>query len=274
MVLSLPYSGTLHQRIFPVHVVQDIGMDEGMIQRRVEDGLLVGRAAFHLHAAQVLLPGSIGLPPHALEGEALLLRIQVPAGIVDAHERDAHLHQHFLSGLEAVVVEPIADIVSAEFPGVVLINLVLAGIGIPGGFGGHGTLFFPITDGIRGLAYPQHEVQREHGVAVVAEGAHELESLDFRIAHLFNCGAALVGEALSQVQEDIALSTGEGIALYGTAGGGGGFGLDAAQQLYAVITGMRHLVLVFTAIDMVVHLQRPGGGHGEEGAQLRAAHAG
>ena len=249
-------------------------MQEGVIERRVEDGTLVRGAAFDLYAAQVLLPGSIGLLADTAKVKALLLGFQVLAGIGDAHKGNTHLHLYLLSGLQALVVEPVADIVSTEFFGVVGINLILVGIGIPGRLGRHRALFFPVAGRCGSLAHPQHKVQREHGVAVVAEGAHQLEAFNLRSGNLPHRGATLVGEAFPQVEEDVTLAAGERVALQGGTGGGGSFGLDAIQKLYAIVAGMGYLVAVFATIYMIVYLQRPGGGHSKQRPQFRTAHAG
>ena len=225
--LHTAHSAVFHQRILSVHVIQHVGMQEGVIEGRVEDGALVRGAAFNLYAAQVLLPGSIGLLADTAKVKALLLGLQVLAGIGDAHKGNTHLHLYLLSGLQALIVEPVADIVSTEFFGVVGVNLILAGIGIPGRLGRHRALLFPVAGRCGSLAHPQHKVQREHGVPVVAEGAHQLEAFDLRSGNLPHRGAALVGEAFPQVEEDVALAAGERVALQGGTGGGGGFGLDA-----------------------------------------------
>ena len=267
-------AAALHQGIAAVHVVEYVGMQEGVVQGGVEDGALVVGAAFDGYTAQVVVPVFIGLLADLVKGEALLLGFQVLPGAFDAYEGYAHLHLDLLSGLQVLVVEPVANVVSAELAAVVGVDLILAGIGVPGGFGRHRALLFPVTGAGGGLAHAHHEVHREHGVPVVAEGAHQLEAFDLRGRNLPYRSAALVGEAFAQVQEDVTLTAGEGVALQGGAEGGGGFGLDAVQKFNAIVTGMSHLIAVLATIYMIVYLQRPGGGHGEKRSQFRAAHTG
>ena len=273
--LHATHTGTrLHKRIFSIYIVQDAGVDEGVVQGRIEDGFLVVGATFHFDAAQVLLPGLFGRFPHIGEVEALLFGVQILAGVLYAHKGNANLNQQFFAGGQIVVVEPAANVVAAHLTRVLLVNLVLAGIGIPGGLGGHRTLFLPVTGSIRGLAHPQNKIKGEHGIAVIAESAHKLATLQFRGRYPPHRGTALVGEAFAQVQQDVAFSAREGVALQGRARGGGNFGKNAVEQLYGIVSGMRYFVLVLTAVDMIIHLQRTRSGHGKQAPQLRTAHAG
>ena len=245
-----------------------------MIKGGVENGQPVGGAAFYPDSAEVFLPGGFRRGAYAVEAEPLLLGIQVLAGIGRTHKRHAHLYQDFFPGREAVVVEPEADIVSAQFPGIGLVQLVVAFIGVPCGFCAHRPLLFPVAAAGRKLAHPEHEIDGKHRLVVVAEPAHELGALDFRLGDFPEGGSALVGQAFAQVQEDVPFAAGERVSLQGGPGGGGHLGPDAVEELDAIIAGMRLFLREFTAVEVVVGLDGTGSGHGQERPQLRAAHAG
>ena len=246
-----------------------------MVKRRIEDGLFVIRAAFYPDTAQMLRPKCVGPGTDLVEAEARgLLGIQVLPRIFNAYEGNAQLEENLLSLCQGIVVEPAADVVTAEFPRIVFINLVLPGIGIPGSLGRHGPLLFPVAGGRRNLTHPQHKVDGENGLPVVAEGSHELGAFHLSGRYPPHGGAALVGEALPQIEEDVALPAGERVALDGGARGSAYLGPDAAEKFQRVVARMRHLILVFSSVHVIVYLERARGGHGEKGPQLRAAHAG
>ncbi len=203
----------LHQRIFAVHVLQDVRMDERMVEGGVEDGLLLFGAAGNADAPQLLLPGLFRRIADGREVKAGLLRIQILPRIVDAHEGNAHLDQDLFSLGEVLVAEPVADIVPGKLPGIGLVQFVPAGIAVPGRLGRHRPLLLPVAAPFRGLAHAKDEVHREHGVPVVAERAHEFGSLDLRVGNPPEGRAGFVGQAFAQVHQDVAGTAGEGIAF-------------------------------------------------------------
>ena len=149
-------------------------MDQAMVERRIEYPALLRGAAFDPDPAEVggpLRPGG-GMDPG--EVEAFLLRIEVLAGILDADEGYARLELHLLARFEPVEMEPVADVVTGELAGVGGVELVLAGIGVPGGLCRHRALFLPIAGAVRNATDADDEIDREHGLAVVAKGSHEL----------------------------------------------------------------------------------------------------
>ncbi len=264
----------LHQRILSVHVFQDVGMDERMVEGGVEDGFLLLGAAGDPDAPQLLLPGLFGGGLQAGEIKAGLLRLQVLAGVVDAHEGHAHLNHHLLALGEILVAEPVADVIAGKLPGIGLVEFVASRIGIPGRLRGHRPLLLPVTAPLRRLAHAKDEVHREYGVPVVAERAHELAALDFRVGHPADRGPRFVGQAFAQVHEDVAGAAGEGVAFQGGAGRRRRLRPDAARKLQGVIARVGGFVLIFRPVLVIIYLQRTGGGHRQDRAQFRTAHAG
>ena len=249
-------------------------MDQGMVQGGVEDGFLILGPARHADAAQLLLPGLGRCVLHGREVEAFLLRLQVLPRIVDAHKRNAHLHHHLLALGQILIAEPVADVVAGEFAGIGLIQFVPARIGIPGGFGRHRPLLFPVAATVRRLAHAQDEVHREHRVPVVAERAHQLGAFDFGIGNPAHRGTRFVGQAFAQVHEDVAGPCGEGVPFQRRPRSGRGLRQDAAREEVGIVAGRGFLLGILAAVGVIIDLQRPCGGHGQDGAQFRAADTG
>ena len=111
----------LHQRILPVHILQDVRVDQRVVQGSVEDGLLLIRAARHPDAAKLVLPSLLCLGLHGRKVKPFLFGLQVLPCIVDAHERDAYLQHHPFALGQVLVAEPVADVVAGKIAGVGLV---------------------------------------------------------------------------------------------------------------------------------------------------------
>ena len=171
-------------------------------------------------------------------------------------------------------MEPVANVVAGEFAGIGRIELVLAGIGVPGGLGRHRALLFPVACAGGDAVDAGHEIDREYGLGRIAEGAHELRAFDLGGVDPADRRTALVGEAFAEVHEDIALPGREGVSFDGRAAGGAHFGLDAARQIQRIVARGGHLVRILAAVDMIVHLERARSRHCQDGSEIGAADAG
>ena len=173
-----------------------------------------------------------------------------------------------------LVPEPIANVVTGQFPGIGLIELVTSCISIPGGFGRHRTLLLPIAAPVWCLAHAQDEIHRKHGFPVVAEGPHQLRAFDLPVGNPADRGARFVGQAFSQVYEDVAGPGGEGVPLDGGSGRGGHFCQNACGKPVGIVARTGFLLFILRTIRVIVDFQRPGRGHGQERPQFRAADPG
>ena len=264
----------LHDRILPVDVADDARVDEAVVERRIEHRPLLRGAAFDPDAAEVGSPLRPGGLTDFVKLEGPLFLFEILAGIVDADEGDAHLEPDLLPRLELVEMEPVADVVAGELAGIGGIDLILACIGVPGGLGRHRALLFPVAGAVGHAADADDEIDREHGLAVVAEGAHELHALDLGGIDAADHGPAFVGQALAEVDQDVALAAGEGVLLEGGPAGGGQLRPDAAREVDAVIARGRRLVFIGAAVDVVIDLQRTRGRHRQDGPEIGTADAG
>ena len=84
--------------VLAVHVAVDVGMQQRVVQRRVERGELVGRAALDADAAERAVPGGRGTAGHLVDIGARVLGAQVGARVREADVRDAHAHVHRPAG--------------------------------------------------------------------------------------------------------------------------------------------------------------------------------
>ena len=249
-------------------------MDQRVVERGIENAALLRGPSFDADPAEVGGPLRAGGGMDLFEIEALLLRIEVFPGIVDADKGDADLQQHLLPGLQLVEMEPVTDVVSGELAGIGGVELVLPGIAVPGGLGRHRALLFPVAGTVRKPVDAKDEIDREHGLAVVAEGSHELGALNFDGADPAESRSAFIGQALAEVHEDTAPAAREGVLFEGGPAGGGQFGTDAAGKIDAVVARACRFVLVSAAVDMVVDLQGAGCRHRQDGTEIGAADTG
>src|SRR5437870_1056585 len=78
--------------ILPVHVVENVGVEEDMIECGVEDDRLVGGSSAYLNGIQTSIPGGIGVFGKFREVEARILISEIQLGIFDADKRDTDLN--------------------------------------------------------------------------------------------------------------------------------------------------------------------------------------
>ena len=194
-------AAALHQRIFAVHVAQQIWVEQCMVQRRVKHRPLLRRAAFDPDSAQSFVPALAGLLPDDIESRiSSLLGLEVLAGILDRDVGDAHAHHHLVALGQPVVGKPVADIVARKVAAIARIELVGAVVGRPFGLdAGHRALFLPVPRGRRNPVDAQHEIDREDRLRIIAEGSQQFRALDLGVAHAAHRRTRLVGEPFAQI---------------------------------------------------------------------------
>ena len=143
--LSVP--AVFHQRIFPVHVIQNVRVDKCVVQSGIEYFSLVFSSAFHLYAGKVAVPFFISIGLYLVEVETVLLGIKVHPGILAADERNAHLDAYLLALGDIVITEPETHVVSGDFPRVTCVELVFSLVRVPCCLRCHRALLLPVTAG-------------------------------------------------------------------------------------------------------------------------------
>ena len=265
----------LHHGIFAVDVLEDVGVDEEVVEARVEHALLLLGAALHFNAREDVVPLLAGFAVNLVEGLALLFGFQIQACIFDADKGNANAHKH-LFALCGVEGEPCAHVVARYFLGVLLIYFAGALCGVPVGFvAHHRTLIFPIALLHSALLYAHDEIEREDALlVVVAEGAEQADAFHLVVAHAAQHAARLVAEGFAEVHQHVAATFGEGEAMEGRAWCGGHFGAYAVLvELATVIAGLGHLVAHHGAVLLVVDIERIAcGGHQQECAEVGATY--
>ena len=259
-----------HHRIFAIHVLDDVRMDQQVVHGGIENRLIVVRPAFHHHTRQIVVPHLAGCRTHFVEIEIRLFGVHIQAGIFDADKRDTHLYfDHFV--FFGIILEPDADVVTAHLTVILRVQFIFAGIGIPFGFHSlHLALFLPVAGLLGGFAELHHEIDRENSLRVIAERTEQLASLYLRIAHHTNGRTGFIRQPFPQIQEDIPLPFRESKTCQAGTHGGGSFRLDVIfRQDITVIAGMGHLVLIFTTVFVVIHIQLPRGRHQQQASHLR-----
>ena len=259
-----------HHRIFAIHVLDDVRMDQQVVHGGIENRLIVVRPAFHHHTRQIVVPHLAGNRTHFVEIEIRLFGVHIQAGILDADKRDTHLYFNHLAFF-GIILEPDADVVTAHLTIVLRIQFIFAGIDIPFRFHSlHLALLLPVAGLLGGFAELHHEIDRENGLRVIAERSEQLAPLYLRIAHHTDSRTGLVRQPFTQVQEDIPLPLRESKTCQAGTHGGGRFRLDVIfRQDITVIAGMGHLVLISAAIFVIIHIQFPGSRHQQQASHLR-----
>ena len=79
--------------VLTVDVHIDVRCQHRVIQRRIENGLLVLRSAVHANLREFALPRLVGCLPDGLEVPAWNLRVEILARSLDADCGDANFHQ-------------------------------------------------------------------------------------------------------------------------------------------------------------------------------------
>src|SRR6266700_2022594 len=78
-------------KVLPIDVVEEVGMEERVIERCIEDPLLIIGPALHLNAVQACVPGGISGLLHPGEVLTRILARHIGLGVSYADEGDAHL---------------------------------------------------------------------------------------------------------------------------------------------------------------------------------------
>ena len=126
---------------------------------------------------------------------------------------------------------------------------------------------------MRHLVDAHHKVDGKHSIGHIAERAKGADAFPLRVAHAAHLGTAFVGQALAQVEQDVALTFGEGEARHARAHGGSHLGLDAIfGEHVAVVARTGSLIGVFAAIFLIVNGKCAGSRHQQQRAQLGASH--
>ena len=276
VVVGLANLIAFHHGIFTVDVLENVGMDEEVVESRVEHAFLLLSAALHFDAREDVVPLLAGFAANLVEVLSFLFSLKVHARILGADEGNANAHLH-LFALRGVEGEPCAHIVARNFLGILLIHLARALCGVPVGLvAHHRTLEFPIALLHAALLYAHDEIEREDALlVVVAEGAEEAHAFHLVVAHAAQHAARLVAEGFAEVHQHVAATLGEGEAMEGRAGRGSHLGADAVLvELATVIAGLGHLVAYHGAVLLVVDIERIAcGGHQQERAEVGATYA-
>ena len=259
-----------HHRIFAIHVLDDVRMDQQVVHGSIENRLIVVRPAFHHHARQIVVPHLSGSRTHFVEIEIRLFGVHIQAGILDTDKRDTHLYFDHLVFF-GIILEPDTDVVTAHLTVVLRVQFIFAGIGIPFGFHTlHLALFLPVAGLLGGFADLHHEIDRENSLRVIAKRTEQLAPLYLRIAHHTDGRPGFIRQPFTQVQEDIPLPFRESKTCQAGTHGGSRFRLDVIfRQDITVISGMGHLVLISAAIFVIIHIQFPGSRHQQQASHLR-----
>ena len=266
----------LHQRVFPVDIAQEVRVDQRMVQRRIEHGLLLRRAALDADARKVVVPPRAGRPADRVERRSGgLFGVEVPAGVLRAHIGNAHAHLDLFASPQVVEREPVAHVVARQFAAVLRIELVSAVVGRPLRLDArHRALFLPVARRRRGFRHAQHEIHRKHLLRVVAERPQQFHALDLRGAHAAHRRPRLVREALAQIQQDVPLAGGKRVALGRSARRGRSLGKNTVLvEAHRIIARRGSLVAVGRAVLPIIHRQRPARRHRQQRSHLGASHA-
>ena len=143
----------LHERILAVDVAQEVGVDQRMVKRRVEDRPLLLGAALDADARKIVVPAPAGCGVQLVERCAgRLFGVEVFPRVLRRDVGDAHADFDLLAGGEVVEREPVAHVIAREFAAVLRIELILAVVGGPLGlYARHGALLLPVTRLRRGF---------------------------------------------------------------------------------------------------------------------------
>ena len=208
--------------IEPVHILIDGRIDHGVVEGGVEHGFLRLRA-LDFYAGQFLFPGRFRFCTYLREALSLRLRLKVLEGAGGAGGGYAYLHRQFGIGA-GVELEPGGEFAPRHLREIVILReLAVSALVVDGG------LVFPTvfgdwlgeTDGEVGVVRARPAV----GDAVAGDeggGDH---------AYLSPEGlAVVVVDAVVEVQHNVAVRLGEGVAVHANALGSSEFRLDAAVR--------------------------------------------
>ena len=248
-------------------------MNLGVIQGGVEHAALSLGSTFYGNTVQRLGPSIASLLARTVEGKLGLFGVQILAGISYRHKRYTHLHLN-LFAFGTIVVKIVAHIIASQLLAVGGVELIFAVVGIPIFLRSvHRRLLFPVASRCGLLVDAHHEVDGEHRLRVVTEGAHQTITFNLCIAYTAHHTAHLVCQAVAQIQKDMAFTLREGVALCSATKGRCYLTTDAIfLQTNSIITWCSLFVAVFRAIVMVIHFEFTRRRHGKQGSKFWTAH--
>ena len=145
-MVALACLAVLHLWIFAVDIAYDARVYESMVERCVEDCLLLLCATLDAYASKVAVPLLDGLCMYCVKILAFLLGIQVLPCILNRNERDTHLHGNLLALGKVVIAKTVTYVVAGNLAVILLVELVCAVIGGPLGlYAGERRLELPCT---------------------------------------------------------------------------------------------------------------------------------
>ncbi len=226
--------GIVEADVLAVHVAEDAGRPQRVIERRVELLLRVGGAARHADRVEAVVPGAVGLRAHAVEVPAAIFRVEVGLRVGDTDVGDADLHLHRQARAEAELGHAVRDRGRGEGP-------------------------------VEGRI----EVDR-HRHRVAAEAAAHRAARDHAVGHLRDRagggGLGVGARGVQHQQRGLAGRVGE-LAEAG-AQGGGQLHLDLRIEQHRVVARLGRFVRM---TEGGYQLGEVGGGHHREFAVVAAA---
>ena len=119
-----------HGRIFPVHVLKDIRMNQRVIQGGIEHGLLFLCSAFHHDAAQIIVPQLPCAGIDCIKSGSMLFGLQILAGILYTDKRYSH-GDFYLFVFFRIKSEPRTNVVTCQVSVVLRVQFIFAVILVP-----------------------------------------------------------------------------------------------------------------------------------------------
>ena len=251
-------------------------MNQRVVQRRIEHRLLRLRAALDADARKVVVPPRAGRPADRVERRSgRLFGVEIPTSVLRTYIRNAHPYLDRFARPQIVEREPVAHVVARQLAAVFRIEFVFAVVGRPLGLHAlHQPLFLPVARSRRGFRNPQHEIDWKHLLRIIAERPQQFHALDLRRAHAAHHRARLVRKPFAQIQQDVPLAGGKGVALGRGTRCGRGFGEDAVLvEHHRVIARRGRFIFIRRAVLPVVHRQLSRRGHRQQRAHLGASYA-
>ncbi|MPM67088.1 hypothetical protein SDC9_114005 [bioreactor metagenome] len=193
---------TFHCRILTVHVIKQVGMDERMIKCGIENHFLVGGTSFNPYTGKLFLPAFAGSSPDLIKLKAVLLGLQVFAGIGSAYEGNPDLYFDGFTRFN-IVRKVGSDIVSGNIPPITGVNFPCACRTVPGSLCCHFALFLPISGSQRWFADTHHKINGKNRLRVVTKSPQHFHPLNFGITDATHPGTTFVGKPFPQVQQYI-----------------------------------------------------------------------
>ena len=237
-------------------------MNHGMIHSGIEYSHLFFRATFYLDTGKIIVPSLTGLRTQFVECCAeRLFFFQIQTSILNADKRYAHTDlNHFFR--RSIVSKPHSYIISAYFFCISSIEFVFTGCIVPLRLHTHRTHHFPITAFCRYFVDTHYKIDGKYCLRIVTESSQQLGTFNLTVVYKTNGSTTLIGQSLSQIQQDIALSGRKSKACHTGTWGGSQFTFHIVFiQYIGIITRICSLTLIETSIIMIIHIQFAGGRH-------------